>query len=632
MEKLNMEKQKLANNIASTQPGGETCSFICTVCGDGFKQYSSVVSHMAVHGPLESFAFDGSSNGFEVPREYILQENGTLVVNDSTQSHLNLRPASPGVLPSHLPFPVKPVTSNPRPQPCIPDFTPSPSDLTLDKCQQSCYYCEKCGKSFTSVRSLHHHQQYRNTERGYKCTLCCKIFEGGEELKKHLQDHNNESFCCCGFCGKRFLKVDLLITHQKEIPECCVTSLPHLKKNDEKRLEKSYSCKKCKLFFFWMSDFQAHSLYHCQGKELITNFASKIEINDNSKHPESPFKNCISNGTSVEPKNGENGDSKLSLRDSNNKMDKENSFTPYRCGLCGDRFHKLTDLKEHHFTHQTQEEIDQLNEESEKNVKRKLLPKIRRRRNTQNGKLHPCKHCHRVFNHSSSLSRHMRFHKGTMHACVFCGRHFPQRCDMRRHVVTYHKTELEKKPGLKLLYIAPRSGPILISLNGDENPRSQDEKTKNVSAHTEQKTSPEEKPTEINTERSSYNCQECGRVFGLLSVYQRHFRHHKKVPRSKSSAQLDNSSSLEHSQSHLSNEDVCGSVQTSQCDTMVKSQNSVTEKVQTENTDEKCLDHQQRDQSNVSDTLYECTECTETFSCLEIFFQHQASHASEKNG
>ncbi|TMS10641.1 hypothetical protein E3U43_019634 [Larimichthys crocea] len=72
-----MEKQK---SVASTQLGGESSTFICTECGDGFSQYSNVLAHMAIHGPLESFSFDGSSNGFEVPREYVLQENGTLTV------------------------------------------------------------------------------------------------------------------------------------------------------------------------------------------------------------------------------------------------------------------------------------------------------------------------------------------------------------------------------------------------------------------------------------------------------------------------------------------------------------------------------------------------------------------------
>lgn len=89
---LIMEKQKSVNTVASTPLGGESSTFICTECGDGFSQYSNVLAHMAIHGPLDSFSFDGSSNGFEVPREYVLQENGTLtVVNGLVQSHSSVK-------------------------------------------------------------------------------------------------------------------------------------------------------------------------------------------------------------------------------------------------------------------------------------------------------------------------------------------------------------------------------------------------------------------------------------------------------------------------------------------------------------------------------------------------------------
>ncbi|XP_035527645.1 zinc finger protein 85 [Morone saxatilis] len=633
-----MEKPKSMNTVASTQLGGESSTFICTECGDGFSQYSNVLAHMAIHGPLESFSFDGSSNGFEVPREYVLQENGTLtVVNGLVQSHSSVKPVSPGVLPSHFPSSIKPVSPTLRPQgsPFRDVFRPRPTDLNLEsvKSRQGHYRCEICSRSFNSLQSLHRHQQYRNTERGYKCTLCCKIFEGRQELKKHLQDHANESFHCCGYCGKRFLKVDALNAHKKEMhlsPK--TTALGKSENKQEKKFEKTYPCRKCKLNFFWMSDFQAHSLYHCKGKELDATFAHEIEIQVNSKNIDTPLENCYSNGTSVDVLNGE---SKIS-RDISGEIDAEYSFTPYRCGLCGDRFQKLTALKEHHLTHQTQEEIDQLNQESQKAFKRRIQPKGRRRRGgNPNGKLHPCKHCHRVFNHSSSLSRHMRYHKGTMHTCVFCGRHFPQRCDMRRHVAMYHKAELEKKPGLKHLYTTPQNGPVPNSLNGEKNALSPDEKTKS-SSDNEQTASPEEQPKGKQSGKAgrvNYKCQECGKRFGLLCVYQRHLRYHKKEPSNcpRCPAQFKNSSSLElHLQNHPSTGEAGDVGQ--MCHRTGSSGDTALVKGSTEDIEDDYMDHTKNDKRNSTEVLYECTECTETFSCLETFLQHQTSHGSENNG
>lgn len=629
-----MEKQKSANTVASTPLSGESNTFICTVCGDGFSQYPNVLTHMAVHGPLESFSFDGSSNGFEVPREYILQENGTLTVLDGlVQSHSYVKPLSPGILPSHFSSPFRSISPTLKSQPSTNKdvFRPRPSDFNSDKSRLSHYRCEICNRVFNSLQSLHRHQQYRNPERGFKCTLCCKIFQGRQDLVKHLQEHAHQRFHSCCYCGKRFLKVDALNAHQKENHLSPKTVSSKSEHKPEKKIEKTYSCKKCKLHFFWMSDFQAHSLYYCKGIEPKAPFMPEIEIDSVSTNMEDPLVgNCYSNGTSLDVTHE---DTKI-FRNSSGVLEADYTFTPYRCGLCGDRFQNLTTLKEHHLTHQTQEEIDKLNEESQITFKQKTSPKGRRRRSKPNGKLHPCKHCHRVFNHSSSLSRHMRYHKGTMHTCVFCGRRFPQRCDLRRHIAMYHKAELEKKPSLKLLFTAPQNGPVPDLLNGEKNTDAPVEKTKS-SSDSEVAAYPEGHLNEKQSGKAgrvNYKCQECGKRFGLLCVYQRHLRYHKKEPIKcpRCPAQFKNDSSLElHLQNHPSNEETCDVGQS--CHSAVSMGGNTLEKCSAVNTGDAYMDCTGNVQGNSSEDLYECTECTETFSHLEMFLQHQTTHSSDNN-
>uniref|UniRef100_A0A3P9JM62 C2H2-type domain-containing protein n=1 Tax=Oryzias latipes TaxID=8090 RepID=A0A3P9JM62_ORYLA len=611
-----MEKQKAVNNISAAHFSEEQCSFICTECGGGFSQYASVLAHMTSHGPLDSFSFDGSSDGLEIPREYVLQENGTLtVVNGLSQSHCfnslqsSVKPASSGVLPSQFSNSAKPASPSSRLQPS-PHKDLFKADLNPDKSLQVHHRCEICSRSFTGLQSLHRHQQYRNTERGYKCTLCCKIFEDRHRLKKHLEEHSKERFHCCGQCGKRFLKVDALSAHKKEKHSSPKASFKAENKL-EKKLEKTYTCKKCKLSFFWMSDFQTHSVYLCRGKELDAGFASEVELDCVDADQTEPV-NCHINGATINVKSG------------SGEMDTESDFRPYRCGLCGDRFEKLTALKEHHITHQTQEEIDKLNQESQRPFRRKIPPKGRRRTSNPNGKLHPCKHCHRVFNHSSSLSRHMRYHKGTMHTCVFCGRHFPQRCDLRRHLAMYHKADLDKKPNLKHLLAAPHNGSSVESLDSDKHKGVVDDVSDGEQTTSEQ--NPKEKQSG-KTGRVNYKCQECGKKFGLLCVYQRHLRYHKKEPNKcpQCPAQFRNSSSLElHLQNHPSTEEpddgqTSGNVLTDQ------------EKNNIDDVEDDGSKHKRKEMENSSEDLYECTECTQTFSCLDSFLQHQSSHSSENN-
>lgn len=514
-----MEIQKIASTATSTSLAAEI-NFICTVCGAGFSQYPSVLTHMAIHGPLESFSFDGSSYGFEVPREYILQENGTLTVfNSSAQSHSVVRPSSPGILPSHRSAPFKLLTSTKRSPPSTNQqaFRPKPKPTVND------HRCEICNRVFKSLHNLHRHQQYRNPERGFKCTLCCKIFHTSQDLMKHLQDHTNQRFNSCSFCGKRFLKMDALNAHQKK-NHSALLKAPLLIKSEnrpEKKPEKQYLCKKCKFGFFWLSDLQVHSLYYCRGLVTKDSFIPEVESSPISPTVEdTPVMGYYSNGTTVDVTNEDSKD----FRDSSGALKADYAFTPYRCGLCGDRFQNLSTLKQHHFTHQTQEEIDKLNEESKFTFRPAPL-QGRRRRSKSNGKLHPCKQCPRVFNHSSSLSRHMRYHKGTMHTCPICARRFPQRCDLRRHLVMYHKTELEKKPSLKLLYVAPQNRRAPNELGDDDLKTGTHVKNKAKSSSENELTVDEQQSGKAN--RVNYKCHECGKQFGLLYVYQRHLRYHK---------------------------------------------------------------------------------------------------------
>lgn len=594
-----MEKQKSANTAASSPLTGEN-NFICTVCGDGFSQYPNVLTHMAVHGPLESFSFDGSSNGFEVPREYILQENGTLTVfNGSTQSHSYVRPSSPGILPSHRSAPLKLLSPTLKSRPSTNQQVFRPKTTIND------HRCEICNRVFKSLHNLHCHQQYRNPERGFKCTLCCKIFQNTQDLMKHIQEHANQRFNSCSYCGKRFLKVDALNAHQKENHSSLLKTPLFIKTENkpEKKTEKQYSCKKCKFDFFWLSDLQVHSLYYCRGVETKDYFIPIVESNPVSPTMENTqVTGYYSNDTAAFDVTNE--DRKVS-RDSSDVRVADFTFTPYRCGLCGDRFQNLSTLKQHHFTHQTQEEIDKLNEESKFTFRPAPL-QGRRRRSKSNGKLHPCKHCPRVFNHSSSLSRHMRYHKGTMHTCPICARRFPQRCDLRRHLAMYHKNELEKKPILKLLFAGPQNE-AAPSLLIDDQKTVAHFKNKTKSPSESELTADEEQSGRAN--RANYKCHECGKQFGLLCVYQRHLRYHKledftKCPRCP--AQFKNASSLErHLKNHPSMEEARDMGEP--CLSPVSIGDSALEMCDTENKKGAYMDYTGNVQQSVSENLYECT-------------------------
>ncbi|XP_029503321.2 zinc finger protein 836 [Oncorhynchus nerka] len=688
--------------VSSAEP--DVDAFICTECGDGFRRYLDLVKHITVHERLrtyertDSFSLDSLPNGFQVPREYALHENGTFIVVDRSG-------------PSNNPS-VKQPSSTPSPyqnsKTIVLTSKPAKTDLRVNTVSHSqCrsvsplkqYRCETCGKSFNNKLSLQHHQQYRNLEQGFKCTLCCKIFTDKERLREHLQEHAHEIFYCCDQCGKRFLKQETLYAHQKE--QHGSLRFKQMGKSDnsqENIIQKTYPCKKCNLCFFWLSDMQSHLLSHSKDKPLSVNSSSKIEQQSqkdelshtieysdstptdvtkqySSSTPTTDVTKQYSSGTpTTDVTKQYSSDATVDVKTQNGKSDSKtpSSFRPYRCGLCGDRFQQLTDLKEHHLTHQTQEEIDKLNKDSEsQRVVKKwqrytriecIVTKAPARKGGRpplykkgsGTKLHPCKHCHRVFSHSSSLSRHNRSHKGTLHTCVLCGKHFPQRCDVRRHIAMYHKPELEKKPSLK--YLALHSKPDGGSqLNSDV-------LEQNVSSKIKPKKSLDSVVTELDSDngedqqttstgevsaapkvRRNYKCDQCGKKFGLLCVYQRHLRYHKREPgsemvkcphcpsRFRSSSALGRHLEIHPSQSRgeMDMEGRASPTADSNPD-LDSDQDNVKDLVGHGDIDD--VKGGNGEKIGPAEVLYECTECTETFSSLQKFLKHQSSHGSDNLG
>ncbi|XP_035239836.1 zinc finger protein 569 [Anguilla anguilla] len=736
------------------EQAGGAGAFICTECGEGFDHYPDLLTHMPEHGPVEPFPYDCQSNGFGAPLEFALHENGMLTVVDrsaeynytsngksssqvlpwnpathlasqaspmilaSTQAtRLESQPTSVVQTPLH-PLPLEsqstPVIlastqallqeSQPTPVIQAPshasalDSKPTPVILSPTKAAESenssntlvpphpaRFRCEMCNQVFNTRLGLLRHQRYRTLERGYKCTLCCRVFGEREDLRQHLQYHAHERFYSCKQCGKRFLKQESLRTHQDERHGTagCKT-LRKLGEGQESSLEKSYPCKMCDLRFFWLSDLQSHLLSHANGK-----IVSSVPAYTSPPTQKSPSKNEVLLDNHIQSKQDTPVFKKKTSPDS--PVPSANvSFRPYRCGLCGNRFQQLSDLKKHHLTHQTQD--DRVNVEPEPVPKQQFrsVPAARQQiqsgaatrqhihpgvagkqtktrgrpprgsQSNHNARVYPCKLCHRVFVHSSSLSRHMRYHKGTLHTCVFCGRHFPQRCDVRRHIAMYHHSEvLPTKPetaeGAKVEDHNSQGAQITFELEKGSPDKRMDSlypcakcgkeylSKYELDGHSCASQQPID-PKEVSSSpkpRVTFQCNDCGKGFGLLCVYQRHQRYHRRelagevhkcphCPRRfrQSSALLRH---LDTHQNQSPGEDD-NDVQVSSTTTYSQDATIALEHDDEDLEDDEDTDEEEGSGTASAEVLYECTECTETFSCLATFLQHQSAHGTESIG
>ncbi|KAJ8005289.1 hypothetical protein DPEC_G00145090 [Dallia pectoralis] len=571
------------------------------------------------------------------------------------------------------------------------------------------YKCTLCCKIFADKERLRKHLQEHAHERFYCCGHCGKRFLNQETLNVHRKEQHkwpglrkksdngqenivHKTYLCkkCKLCF--FWLSDLqshLISHSKEETVFVNTSNTEQSLKDVQSHKTEYpNSNPTDVTKQYSSDTPSDvtRLYNNRIDPDVTRLNNKSPHTDvtrpyNNGTPidvTRPYNNGTptdvtkqyNNGTPTEVTRQYNSDATVHQKTQNDKSDSKtpSSFRPYRCGLCGDRFQQLTDLKEHHLIHQTQEEIDKLLKESEiqkQKMRRKFTtiecivtqspsrkggrsPLYKKGSGT---KLHPCKHCHRVFSHSSSLSRHNRYHKGTLHTCVLCGKHFPQRCDVRRHIAMYHKPELEKKPSLRYLALhsKPEGGSQLNSDSLEENASSSRNSEKSLdnfvaefyidNGEEQQTISPEETLTAPKA-RGNYKCDECGKKFGLLCVYQRHLRYHKKEPGSeivkcpRCPSRFRSSSALErHLENHPSQsggetdmEGQSSPPADSNHDPDMDTDHDNVEDVEGQE------DIDKGEKYDPAEVLYECTECTETFSSLQKFLKHQSSHGSDNLG
>ncbi|XP_039535545.1 zinc finger protein 678 [Pimephales promelas] len=487
--------------------GGD--AFICTECGEGFSQYPKLVEHMAIHGLNGLFSSDGLSisNGscINASIEVALHENGMLTVVDrsvlSNFTFLFGKPSNKSLW-------------------CQPSNQEALTSSKMPGKQYAHFKCERCGQVFKTLKSLQLHQQYRALEQGLKCTLCCKVFNDREGLQSHLQNHAHERFYSCGHCGKRFLRQETLLSHQKQWHGSIGSKTSRSEEDQESSMDRSYPCKICGLRFFWLSDLQSHLNSHSRVNKPTTDAMQKQE----------------------------------SLVEESKKNGNDSVNEPCRCGLCGEHFNQISDLREHHKTqHPDEVEVKDISDLSSKTKqqygvmqqmfakqqKQPQRPSLRGRRRGMSranfgGKIFSCKLCHRVFVHSSSLSRHMRYHKGTLHSCVYCGRNFPQRCDVTRHVAMYHSSAPQPKPPgeskTEHEVKSTEQEPAKASTQTKSDSEQEDLEEENQSESKADDRLVGSRYTRTYTPRMKYKCKECCRVFGLLSVYKRHVYFHKRSP------------------------------------------------------------------------------------------------------
>lgn len=392
------------------------------------------------------------------------------------------------------------------------------------------FLCEHCGQCYKLSGSLNRHMQIHMPEN-YECKVCGKLLTHPYRVARHMKMHSGKKQQC-DVCGKLFAHKSALkkhtLSHGDKVLECpvCQKKFSHKTYLDVHMVihtgDKRYSCEVCGKRFAQKSQLNVHISTHIGIKKFPCTVCGKrfsqrtslnhhMSVHTNEKVKctlcEKEYKNksslnihmsvhsgkvypCQTCGKEFKHKSSlySHMCSCQSVKDGDVGDESETEFDidvqSLLCGECGDSYQSLKDLSMHMKIHNVDPQQFMKNVDKSLHVNRILHYRVKKR-----PKGLACEKCGTLFSHKSALNTHMKAsHSSTKEfKCLHCGKEFARKSYLDSHTVI-HTGERNYKCHICCKHFTQKG-----SLNSHMN---------------------------LHTER--YKCDDCGKLFGRGSDFQKH--------------------------------------------------------------------------------------------------------------